>query len=144
MSRVKDPNLLWSKSPPAARRQAPAGDDFNGTERAGTRSDGHKQGLNSADGCGEDRSSALPSPSLPSAHAQVVHPVEECAETLSFASEPVLACLANVLTPLPTDGEKTEAEKPGAGFARDYTFLDVELKYGILQVSSARVLIGDR
>ncbi|KAF0302623.1 SCY1-like protein 2 [Amphibalanus amphitrite] len=63
----------------------------------------------------------------------VVHPVEECAETLSFASEPVLACLANVLTAPPADGEKTDTDKQG--FSRDYTFLDVELKYGILQVS---------
>ncbi|XP_043231316.1 SCY1-like protein 2, partial [Amphibalanus amphitrite] len=62
---------------------------------------------------------------------QVIHPVEECAETLSFASEPVLACLANVLTAPPADGEKTDTDKQG--FSRDYTFLDVELKYGILQ-----------
>ena len=32
-----------------------AGGGFDGTERAGTRSDGRKQGRNSADGCGEDR-----------------------------------------------------------------------------------------
>ena len=31
------------------------GGGFDGTERAGTRSDGRKQGRNSADGCGEDR-----------------------------------------------------------------------------------------
>ena len=29
----------------------------DGTKRAGTRSDGRKQGRNSADGCGEDRAS---------------------------------------------------------------------------------------
>ena len=32
-----------------------AGGGFDGTERAGTRSDGREQGGNSADGCGEDR-----------------------------------------------------------------------------------------
>ena len=32
-----------------------AGGGFDGTERTGTRSDGRKQGRNSADGCGEDR-----------------------------------------------------------------------------------------
>ena len=32
-----------------------AGGGFDGTERAGTRSDSRKQGRNSADGCGEDR-----------------------------------------------------------------------------------------
>lgn len=72
---------------------------------------------------------------------QVVHPVEECAETLSFASEPVLACLANVLTPS-GDGEKQEKQE-ALSFARDYTFLDVELKYGILQVSPGSAWILD-
>ena len=47
-----------SASRPVPCRQSrprPAGDGFDGTERAGTRSDGRKQGRNSADGCGEDR-----------------------------------------------------------------------------------------
>ena len=35
-----------------------AGGGFDGTKRAGTRSDSRKQGRNSADGCGEDRTSA--------------------------------------------------------------------------------------
>ena len=39
-----------SKPPPAA-----SGGGLDGTERLGTRSDGRKQGRNSADGCGEDR-----------------------------------------------------------------------------------------
>ena len=39
-----------SKLPPA-----PVGGGFDGTERAGTRSDGCKHGRNSADGCDEDR-----------------------------------------------------------------------------------------
>ena len=34
------------------------GGSFDGTERAGPRSDGRTQGQNSADGCGEDRASA--------------------------------------------------------------------------------------
>lgn len=28
---------------------------------------------------------------------QIIHPIEECSETLAFATEPVLASLANVL-----------------------------------------------
>ena len=36
----------------------PPPDALDGTERAGTRSDGRKQGRNSADGCGEDRAQA--------------------------------------------------------------------------------------
>ena len=41
-----------SKPPPAAPRCG-----FDGTEQAGTRSDGRKQGRNSADGCGEGQAS---------------------------------------------------------------------------------------
>lgn len=56
--------------------------------------------------------------------------MEECSETLAFAAEPVLACLANVLSPA---GDADRAN--GQGLAKDYSFLDIELKYGILQVS---------
>ncbi|XP_037077025.1 SCY1-like protein 2 [Pollicipes pollicipes] len=63
---------------------------------------------------------------------QVMHPVEECPETLAFASEPVLACLANVLSPA-SEGDRSN----GHGFAKDYSFLDIELKYGILQITEA-------
>ena len=42
--------LIPEKTAPAG-----AGGGFDGTERAGTRSGGRKQGRNSADGCGEDR-----------------------------------------------------------------------------------------
>ena len=38
-----------------------AGGGLDGTERIGTRSDGCKQGRNSADGCGEDRARVYPS-----------------------------------------------------------------------------------
>ncbi|XP_049813575.1 SCY1-like protein 2 [Schistocerca nitens] len=51
---------------------------------------------------------------------QVVHPVEECGDTLAFACEPVLGSLANLL-----------AANASAG--REYRFLDIEYKYGILQ-----------
>ena len=43
--------------PSASRRAAALRGGFDGTERAGTRSDGRKRGRNSAGGCGEDRSS---------------------------------------------------------------------------------------
>ena len=39
-----------------------AGGGFDGTERAGMRSDGGKQGRNSADGCDEDRALLVPLP----------------------------------------------------------------------------------
>lgn len=28
---------------------------------------------------------------------QIIHPIEECPDTLAFATEPVLACLGNIL-----------------------------------------------
>ncbi|XP_063239604.1 SCY1-like protein 2 [Bacillus rossius redtenbacheri] len=80
---------------------------------------------------------------------QVVHPVEECGETLAFASEPVLASLANVLAfqdgTGPTGGPPaTGASQQGhqqphhrPAHAREYHFLDIELKYGILQITEA-------
>ena len=42
---------------PSRQTRLLAGGGFDGTGRAGTRSDGRKQGRNSADGCGEDRAS---------------------------------------------------------------------------------------
>jgi hypothetical protein len=79
---------------------------------------------------------------------QVLHSVEECSETLAFASEPVLASLANVLAYQesgggggvgpPSTGTASQAQSatsPRPPHAREYHFLDVELKYGILQVS---------
>jgi SCY1-like protein 2 len=80
---------------------------------------------------------------------QVVHSVEECSETLAFASEPVLASLANVLAYQesgggggvgpPSTGASSQTQPatlPRPPHAREYHFLDVELKYGILQVST--------
>lgn len=74
---------------------------------------------------------------------QVLHPVEECNETLAFASEPVLASLANVLAFQESGGgggppsmgasQQTAGTRPA--HAREYNFLDIELKYGLLQVS---------
>ena len=47
-----------------------AGGGFDVTERAGKRSDGRKQGWNSADGCGADRVSLQPSGETPHSLAQ--------------------------------------------------------------------------
>jgi len=83
---------------------------------------------------------------------QVLHPVEECSETLAFASEPVLASLANVLayqeagggggvgppsTGVPAQTQSSTLPRPP--HAREYHFLDIEIKYGILQVSTVLV-----
>ncbi|KAJ8866156.1 hypothetical protein PR048_033680 [Dryococelus australis] len=77
----------------------------------------------------------------------VLHPVEECGETLAFASEPVLASLMNVLAfqegsaqsgVPPATGASQQGHQPThhrPAHAREYHFLDIELKYGILQVS---------
>ena len=42
---------------PVKTASSTAGGSFDGTKRAGARSDGRKQGRNSADWCGEDRTS---------------------------------------------------------------------------------------
>lgn len=72
----------------------------------------------------------------------VLHPIEECADTLAFASEPVYASLANILayheTGNTTHGGitavSTQQPNPRPAHAREYSFLDIEYKYGILQV----------
>lgn len=107
---------------------------------------------------------------------QIIHTVEECPDTLAFATEPVLASLANILAfyvsqssssfphrpgsicsfhvpiwlimnmnlkdvtlPTPTTGA-SQANQPQLpqrpAHATEYNFLDIELKYGILQVKT--------
>ncbi|XP_042886446.1 SCY1-like protein 2, partial [Penaeus japonicus] len=63
---------------------------------------------------------------------QVVAGPEDTPETLSFYSEPVMASLANIITP----ADEKEKEK-GTGVSKDYNFLEIELKYGILQLTEA-------
>ncbi|KAE8740974.1 hypothetical protein FOCC_FOCC013500, partial [Frankliniella occidentalis] len=75
---------------------------------------------------------------------QVLHSVEECNETLAFASEPILASLANILAYHEASGSgaggapTTGASHPNTvtrppSHAKDYSFLDLEIKYGLLQ-----------
>lgn len=65
---------------------------------------------------------------------QVLHPVEECGDTLAFACEPVFASLANVLAAQEQIGQHQQGQGPQPPHAREYNFLDIEFKYGILQV----------
>ncbi|XP_057660575.1 SCY1-like protein 2 isoform X2 [Diorhabda carinulata] len=76
----------------------------------------------------------------------VLHAIEECAETLAFATEPVYASLANILAYQESTinhggihqgighGQQTQ-QRPAN--AREYNFLDLEYKYGILQITEA-------
>lgn len=78
---------------------------------------------------------------------KVVHSVEDCNETLAFAAEPVIASLANILAyqasiggrtvngPPSTGASITATAMPRPAHAREYNFLDFEIKYGIRQVS---------
>ncbi|CAO1315978.1 unnamed protein product [Diamesa hyperborea] len=81
---------------------------------------------------------------------QIVHTVEECPDTLAFATEPVLASLANILafhdvTPVisgPQTGNASQGNQQSVvqqrpAHAKEYNFLDIELKYGILQITEA-------
>jgi SCY1-like protein 2 len=75
----------------------------------------------------------------------VLHPIEECADTLAFASEPVFASLANILAHQEGSGNHGGITATGASqqptvrpaHAREYNFLDIEYKYGILQITEA-------
>ena len=49
-------------------------------------------------------------------------------ESLAFATEPVLCSLANIL------GQHDNLPPPALAALKDYTFFDVEIKYGLLQV----------
>ncbi|KAG8195910.1 hypothetical protein JTE90_001145 [Oedothorax gibbosus] len=60
------------------------------------------------------------------------HPIEESTETLAFATEPVMASLANILGYLE---DRLPQNIPNT--VRDYNFLDIEVKYGLLQVTEA-------
>ncbi|XP_058123109.1 SCY1-like protein 2 [Anopheles ziemanni] len=80
---------------------------------------------------------------------QIMHTVEESSETLSFATEPVIASLANILAyqeaggtiagPPSTgaSGQHCPTGVPRPAHAKEYSFLDIELKYGILQITEA-------
>ncbi|XP_050538239.1 SCY1-like protein 2 isoform X3 [Daktulosphaira vitifoliae] len=80
---------------------------------------------------------------------KVVHSVEDCNETLAFAAEPVIASLANILAyqasiggrsgsgPPSTGASHTTSALPRPAHAREYNFLDFEIKYGIRQIAEA-------
>lgn len=57
----------------------------------------------------------------------VQHPLEESRDSLAFATEPIFASLANVL------GQTTNMPQPAN--MSDYKFFDIEIKYGLLQIS---------
>ncbi|XP_066155262.1 SCY1-like protein 2 isoform X2 [Euwallacea fornicatus] len=73
----------------------------------------------------------------------VLHSIEECDNTLAFASEPVYASLANifafqesVVATSSPGGTQQPPSKPGL-LQREYNFLDIEHKYGLLQITEA-------
>ncbi|XP_058808190.1 SCY1-like protein 2 isoform X2 [Phymastichus coffea] len=89
---------------------------------------------------------------------KVIHAVEECQDTLAFVSEPVLASLANVLAAEEQRHltETLSAQTTGSNvtmnhhhqqssnqqtnrpiFTKDYEFLSIEIKYGLLQCTEA-------
>ncbi|XP_017956241.1 SCY1-like protein 2 isoform X2 [Drosophila mojavensis] len=86
---------------------------------------------------------------------QIYHTVEESADTLAFAAEPIFASLSNVLafhesktyenaSVAPAAGGGPAQAQPAAGaqpqrpaHAKEYNFLDMELKYGFLQLTEA-------
>ncbi|XP_020289945.1 SCY1-like protein 2 isoform X2 [Pseudomyrmex gracilis] len=83
--------------------------------------------------------------------------VEECAETLAFASEPVLASLANVLAYKEQLAHTLAAQSSGpmgkqnhppttgshhrSIFVKEYELLELEIKYGLLQITEALLFL---
>ena len=61
---------------------------------------------------------------------KIQHPLEESRESLAFATEPLLASLSNLLG-------NVENIKPIPNHLESFEFYDVEIKYGLLQISEA-------
>ncbi|XP_020715853.1 SCY1-like protein 2 isoform X1 [Ceratitis capitata] len=87
---------------------------------------------------------------------QVMHTVEESTDTLAFAAEPIFASLSNILAfhesktyenlAMPANSGGTGAQSnqqqnssvpQRPAHAKEYNFLDIELKYGFLQLVEA-------
>ncbi|XP_011696936.1 PREDICTED: SCY1-like protein 2 [Wasmannia auropunctata] len=81
--------------------------------------------------------------------------LEECADTLAFASEPVLASLANVLaykeqlantlaaqsSPMGKQNHPPTTSHHRSTFVKEYELLELEVKYGILQITEALLFL---
>lgn len=65
----------------------------------------------------------------------VQHSMEESRESLAFATEPVFCSLANTL------GQHDNMPVPPSPELKDYQLFDVEIKYGLLQVSEGLVFL---
>ena len=61
------------------------------------------------------------------------HPLEESRDCLAFATEPVYCSLANAL------GRHENMPQPVPKHIREYKLFDVEIKYGLLQVSETKL-----
>ena len=74
-------------------------------------------------------------------HPQILtvqHPLEESRDSLAFATEPVLASLANAL------GNHDNLPQPLPVVLKDYKLHDVEIKYGLLQLGEGLAFLhGD-
>ncbi len=73
----------------------------------------------------------------------VLHGLEECSDTIAFASEPILASLANILSfqiyanaVALGRNENAQNNVPRPPNSKEYHFIDFEIKYGLRQVSS--------
>lgn len=80
----------------------------------------------------------------------MIYSAEECPETLAFASEPVYASLANLISAaaVANNSQQGTLSSPPQqtvqinGPDSHPVFLDIELKYGILQVSFFLIGLG--
>uniref|UniRef100_A0A2R5LB14 Protein kinase domain-containing protein n=1 Tax=Ornithodoros turicata TaxID=34597 RepID=A0A2R5LB14_9ACAR len=65
----------------------------------------------------------------------VQHSMEESRESLAFATEPVFCSLANIL------GQQENMPVPPPSKLKDYQLYDIEIKYGLLQVSEGLIFL---
>lgn len=73
-------------------------------------------------------------------HPQILivqHPLEESRDSLAFATEPVLASLANIL------GNHYNLSQPLPTALKDYKLHDVEIKYGLLQLGEGLAFLHE-
>lgn len=73
-------------------------------------------------------------------HPQILtvqHPLEESRDCLAFATEPIFCSLANVL------GRTENMPSPVPPHIRDYKMFDVEIKYGLMQLSEGLAFLHD-
>ncbi|KAL5501957.1 hypothetical protein EMCRGX_G008642, partial [Ephydatia muelleri] len=65
------------------------------------------------------------------------HPVEDSADSMAFATEPISACLANIL------GHHGNLPSPIPSTVKEYELHPIEIQYGLLEIAEALAFLHD-